>query len=333
MNSVSQNVSEMASQPPITNRGVTPVNCAENNQDNSFINSFINSFFDWYQVTIPDVEEATEIHCFLNKAKEYLGGEVVECDYPDRPYSHAVELKKDENTLFKLSFNGPSQNKGIFVKATSSKAHAVSLFLKAEYPDHNVSRADIATDYDEKGAFERLIEIGFYVAEKFNLKINQQGDWQFNKSGRTLYIGSKDSPLRVRIYEKGKEQREKGIDPNASLDWARIELQVRPKKKAKRNAAYLQPSEYFGASAWYRELALKLNDISVTAVPMGTVRNERSTLDKKIHYMLYQYGNTLELIVEGVLNGDWALLGDYLRERMDESKNAVKSSRELLTDS
>ena len=54
------------------------------------------------------------------------------------------------------------------------------------------------------------------------------GDWDdFPEKGRTLYLGSQSSPVRMRLYEKGLQPEYAHLNrPN----WARIEVQVRPAK-------------------------------------------------------------------------------------------------------
>ena len=41
------------------------------------------------------------------------------------------------------------------------------------------------------------------LGEPVALTVNFAGDWHRNEAGRTLYIGSATSAVRVRIYEKG----------------------------------------------------------------------------------------------------------------------------------
>jgi hypothetical protein len=79
-----------------------------------------------------------------------------------------------------------------------------------KYP--KVNRVDIAYDF-------RDIDLSTY---KFIDLISRKRNYWENGSGRleTLYIGSPNSDLRIRIYDKAKEQGVEG-------DWWRIEAQLR----------------------------------------------------------------------------------------------------------
>lgn len=76
-------------------------------------------------------------------------------------------------------------------------------------------------------------------------------------SGRTFYAGSRAGSVRVRVYEKGKEQRKKG-NLDAPLDWLRCELEWRPKKEQRVTALDFDNSQIWGASYWTSEVARTL---------------------------------------------------------------------------
>lgn len=91
-------------------------------------------------------------------------------------------------------------------------------------------------------------------------------------TGRTLYVGSRAGAVRVRVYEKGLEQRSKGND-GAPLDWVRLELQWRPQGARRTAALDFTPAEIWGASAWTADVARQLlhDDVQhVAAVPEMT---------------------------------------------------------------
>lgn len=102
------------------------------------------------------------------------------------------------------------------------------------------TRIDGALDLDEAGAFDRAVEIAMrtHVELYGHLPLNRRptithaGNWDPSNAhpggtGRTLYIGSRDSTL-LRIYEKGKQLRDlKGVT-DASPHHVRIEVESHP---------------------------------------------------------------------------------------------------------
>ena len=50
------------------------------------------------------------------------------------------------------------------------------------------------------------------------------GDWIDKKRGRSFKLGGKKSTYQAIIYEKGHEQRQKNVNPDAPLDWVRVDF-------------------------------------------------------------------------------------------------------------
>lgn len=282
------------------------------------------AFFDWYGATIP-VQDLQEI---IDKANLFFVGDFRECK-PQTPYTNAFQMFCGEDNIFKVSYGG--QNDFPYLVASSHNASRVSEFLKINFPNHSVSRFDTAVDFDEEGAWETLVEMGFYLAEKYNLKVNQQGDWREDgRGGKTLYIGSRSSVVYMRIYEKGKEQIQKGVDVDASPNWVRVELEIKPQKKSNKIfAARMKAYEGFGCSKWSKEIPELLSNEKMPRIKLGTIREPESDLDKRLAYMLYQYGNTIEEIVQHRLGGCRDDLGKYLESKTEWALQAVKAAKKI----
>ncbi|MGW8901689.1 replication initiation factor domain-containing protein, partial [Streptomyces sp. NPDC055753] len=91
----------------------------------------------------------------------------------------------------------------------------VDILRTMKYP--RVSRIDVAFDF--KGV--DLTE--FYFLDEGVRKKNMWIDGT-NKL-ETLYIGAPNSDLRIRVYNKAKEQQKEGIEVDG--DWWRVEAQIR----------------------------------------------------------------------------------------------------------
>ena len=176
--------------------------------------------------------------------------------------------------------------------------------LRFRLSDHRVSRADVAVDYDYEGSFDDLEKIGLKIALEHKpkpLSTTVAGDHYQLKTGRTTYFGSRSSTHFARVYEKGHEQRKKGINPDVSLSWSRFEIEVKPTKKgdARSKAACMSPDEVAHSSAWTSSLAYALGSNCVDAVKLST-KKVRSDFFTTLHHMAAQYGPGIrKAIAEG----------------------------------
>lgn len=122
------------------------------------------------------------------------------------------------------------------------------------------TRIDGALDLDERGTFDRAVAHALKThAETYGHlplnrrpKISHRGNWDPANAhdlgtGRTLYIGSRDTTL-LRIYEKGKQLRdEKGV-ASASPHHVRIEVESHPQDLAAYEAHTWHPLGIIGTS-------------------------------------------------------------------------------------
>ena len=148
------------------------------------------------------------------------------------------------------------------------------------------------------------------------------GDWDdFPEKGRTLYMGSQSSPVRMRLYEKGLQPEYAHLNrPN----WARIEVQVRPAKEAKETFASLSPLEVWGASRWTRDIAAKVLEQHIDPHPAGTTYRltDRETA---LRWMCKQYGQHLASLAQDL--GGWECVGLTLNEIMTAQAKGRQSAR------
>lgn len=167
--------------------------------------------------------------------------------------------------------------------------------LRQLLPDHKVSRADVAVDFDYEGAFTELEGIALKIAMEHlpkPLLVDVAGKhYMPEQGGRSTYVGSRQSTHFLRVYEKGQEQRSKGIDPDASINWTRAELEVKPDKKgtARVVAASLSPDQLAHSSPWTSQLADALGSSCGESVRL-TAQRTNSDFVTTMHHMAKQYG-------------------------------------------
>jgi hypothetical protein len=328
--SIVSDASQSIEVPPYTNRGVRSENSPETALE-TVENCLLSSFFDWYAASV----EIEDLEHFVNIAKAYFVCSIEDCT-PQPPYEKAIRFFNPDETIFKMNFGG--HNERPFLVSSGATSGHFAQFLREHYSEHFVSRFDTALDFDEEGAFDYLLELFKMTKEEHNLKIRYVGDWSSEvvdgkivytgKGGRTVYLGSRTSPVFFRMYEKGKEQREKLIDSNASLDWCRLELEVKPHKRHnKLKASKLNPKDAYSCSRAAIFMSNYLGENDTPLVKMGTVWKKKDDLDATLAHMLHQYGNTIERVIEERLGGNYNQLGLFLLSEMDSAKLKVSRSR------
>ena len=202
-------------------------------------------------------------------------------------------LKHNELTV-RVCWGG--QNPGVFVLVSGEDSEAVSSWIRSNFPDHKVSRADVCVDFCEAGSFERLSKIIDPIARKGRAKVLFIGDLDISsKDGRTMYYGSFKSNAFVRLYEKGLEQIGKGVE-DADPNWVRFEGQFKPKKEMKSMAAKWSKEEFFQMSKWINKAANEVVGLSGSFLPDPSKR--RNSDEQTFEFLVKQYGPLIRRMVE-----------------------------------
>lgn len=183
-------------------------------------------------------------------------------------------------------------------------------FLKQAYRA-KITRCDVAKDFFKgevtpDSALEAILNGEFNKRGKRPIFDRYGSDWDCDtNNGKTLYIGSKNSGLYARVYDKAKEQGDK------TANWTRFEIQFMGKNVLIDLDILLQPGEFFGGAWPYCE---KLQDAGEKTRNMAAAKRfemsvERCTevaanqVGRAINMML-QLNMTAEQIVERLRNKD-----------------------------
>lgn len=267
--------------------------------------------FDWYAATIdapPNV--------ILGTLVERMGAHGVESTRGLHGYTEGWEIKGENGTVARVLAGG--RNPHPHAWASGSDTDAFVEAVRSSWRDsHTVSRMDSAEDFQGAGAdtWERLNAMCLAIADEQRLKVSQAGDYHRLRDGRTLYVGSKKSPVFLRLYEKGKQLRSQ-VTEGADLipdDWCRLEVQVRPAKDAKRAAAHVSPEQAWGFAAWTAQLAERCIGLDVPRVQMHVWREADDA--RALWFMARQYGLMLKRLRADL--GDWAAVGQCVGEVID----------------
>lgn len=265
--------------------------------------------FDWYQATLP-----AKIDVFLGDFVGRVSCDVEEARPQIRQYTNGADLVRSDGSRVAHCCWGGVNGDDVHVKATGGESPLVARVVREVYPIHRVSRADVAVDYDESGAWDSLSSYLMDVACRHDVKIDNRGDWHRGDdgSGRTVYIGSPKSVCMVRVYEKGKEQAAKGVE-GVSSNWVRAEIQVRPKGESKRVASIMQPLDFWGSSAWSEEFGKTMFEGVLNRVCM---KGERAVSDdeRAFRFMLKQYSSVLK---KQVARRGWVAVRSDIKAAID----------------
>lgn len=251
--------------------------------------------FDWYQTTVrvSNPQDSGLVDAIL---AAYPLTDYAPCS-AQNGYSFGGQFVRGSSVVCRLSWGGQP---GVNVTATSDNAPALAEALRGLRIAHSPTRIDTAIDWDEEGLFESMSGGLIAFAQERRLSIMQVGDW-IRGEGRTLYIGSKDSAVRLVLYEKGFEQ---GCTHRPW--WVRLEARIRPKGESRAVAMTFEPMDVFSCG-WLSEALDALNfehDLSKRAI--GTIWR-RSDTERARAALLKQYGAIMANWAEE--SGGWSAWG------------------------
>jgi hypothetical protein len=192
------------------------------------------------------------------------------------------------------------------VHVVSSSAAAD--LVRERVTDTHVKTARVDTRVDSLADFDDLAVIMEEAAQTYGTEtvfVEKRAGDDRKSQGRTLYLGSPSSWVKVRLYEKWLEspgQYEEGTN--------RLEVQLRPPSRAKAKVSSWTRAETFGATKVTRDLASR---IGAEVAAGGTLQKHRGTpdLERTIEAMGTQYGKAVRkwLTVSG---GDLGTVLDRL---------------------
>ena len=228
-------------------------------------------------------------------------------------FGHRLSVRDDHGSEVGSVMWGGVHGDRSMIEVKGEHSPRVVEALRSRFP-HRATRVDSCADFDAPRAFERVLGACLNVkAKNARLKGEKRGDWDDHpEDGRTFYLGSPKSPVRTRLYDKGRQPEYRHLN---RPDWCRLEIQVRPAKEAKTEFAGLSALDVWGASAWSRELAATVLAEHIDPHAAGTVWR-RTSLEQRFHFVCKQYGATfLELFDE---LGSWECVGLTLKEKIIE---------------
>lgn len=240
--------------------------------------------FDWYQATFKDEKPIVVLETMADGLK---ADRLEHHDFGGMGYRQHYIVWKDDNVLGRLFFDGNDPN----YKATGFRAPEAAKLIREAFPNHRVSRADVAFDYCEEGAWDVLYPLCRGLAEERNI-VGEFIQALRPQDGHTLRVGGKSSNVQANLYQKGFEQlKKRGELEDGDENWVRFEVRCRPQKQAKADFATLTPLEMVGSSKWSMQIAERLAISGVSRVQIDP--RLKSDWQRTHGWMLSQYGGHL----------------------------------------
>lgn len=270
--------------------------------------------WDWYQATIRGAFDVTRV--LVRLAQEVVGSSW----RPVRAlYGYVEGWKLDGLPEGSLQLFSRENGAELHLQATGAAAERFVPLIRRTWPEHAVSRADVALDVDYAGSFEKLYrrvhELALQPSARGGRRVGTSvaGDWLEGQRGRTFYAGGASSRGRVVVYEKGHEQLQRDPECGASVDWTRVEWRLRPDTDQKTWLATASPAEALGLTTFGALVARELLDEEVLALGSAL----RFASQDPAYWMAKQYRRTLQQLLE--------LPPEQLRPRLVELVEAVNS--------
>lgn len=208
-------------------------------------------------------------------------------------WEKSVEVYNGDGNVSARVYWGGSRT-DVHVASTSEAAHVVRPRVASMY---GAKTARVDTRVDTRRSFSELVDIARDTAgprTKLTFMASEVGG---ESTGRTLYVGSPTSDVRVRIYEKHLES------PGSYDDEVnRVEVQFRPPSRGKLEVSERLPGETFCATKLTRRLAIALGQDVYKPVSVQKPK-QVPDLERTLEAMGKQYGPAVDRFLS-VSGGD-----------------------------
>lgn len=242
--------------------------------------------------------------------------------WEDKPHtvSNYAYLRQGTRWEPELAIKWGGQQPNPWVQSNAGVVSPALAKIVREWP-HKVTTVDVKFDIQGEGAFEYAWAVvnRIRTAQRIVPKAKGHGDID-GIDGRTVYVGSNQSPFRLTIYEKSKQLRAvKGLIVPDNI--VRIEGRFRPQTKEQGIAmAKLDPVQFWATVKYGREIFEEL--VKEAIEPVQLPRNQPPADDVAMVNMLAMYLKAVRRVKER--EGGWENFGAYLGHLEDEAEEVVR---------
>lgn len=232
-----------------------------------------------------------------------LGGEWVHQKKSSNGYGIRFALVRDDDTVCHAMTDGSGDAAGTHqVEAQGHHSPEVREAMNQVFGEmgYTTARRDTCFDFiDDQGfvVFHQLAELGREMARAKKMSYDQVGQgWLTPGETMTIYLGSRNSPVMIRIYTRGlKTLAEGGIDDPLRV---RVEVEVKPgKRDGKQTLSMLPDQALFGCARWAKEFMERAGITGIERYKVGTVWKP-SDKQRVFAHLVKQYGGLLVEILD-----------------------------------
>jgi hypothetical protein len=239
----------------------------------------------------------------LLQIQKQLGGEWKHSKKPLNGYRIKFDLIRNDDLICHALTDGSGDAQGTHqIESVGHFAAEVKPVLDDVLGvSYSTARRDTCFDFvddDKFTQFHNLCDIAREMGVSGKMHYDQIGQGWLGIPGETMtaYMGSRNSPVMIRIYTRGlKTLKEGGVDDPYRV---RVEVEVKPGKKAAKDAlSMLSDEQLFGCSKWSLEFMQKVGITGIERHVVGTVW-KLSDKEKVFAHLVKQYGGLLEEILD-----------------------------------
>lgn len=246
--------------------------------------------FDWYELTADGLDDGRVAPALALS----LGARVV-AGKGRNGYAVCHVVERDDRAL--ASVYGHSARAGeVHITTTGESCDEVVPLLRRLYPEHRVSRADAAVDFEADFSLLDDRAVAFAQARGLSFRLVQDSD-----GGSTRYLGAPTSETRVRVYKKTEQLRALHPDIASTVPdgVVRAELVARPgKRDVKELLSTMEPDDLWGLGKWTQQFAIEM--LGIDAPRVATHFRRPSDWSRALHFLERQYGPMMSRRVEAV---------------------------------
>lgn len=267
--------------------------------------------FDFYNVNID--------HSYINLV-ERLAKDLdldIERAIPKYGYREAYSLVRGTTKHMLIQSGGEAVGTGTYCSANGHFANEFYAWLVDNKTEYQLIRADVKIDLDGQEYFEQIAKMLKIVALNHRLKTSCMGDWVQTNTGRTLYVGSRQSPVYCRLYEKGHQY-------SFASNLVRLEFEIKPKKHARLELAGQPAANFLNVNRWVSELISMMTQSTIepSDLKLGTVYLP-SDHERALAHLVKQYQSTIkkQLTLDGgCLDNLWHTLTTHENWKHDDEQ-------------
>lgn len=239
----------------------------------------------------------------LIQLRELLGGDWITSKKLLNGYGWRFDLIRDGEEICRALSLGSGDAEGTHqIESVGHFSVEVKAAMDTVFgPAYSCARRDTCFDFIDDDAFTKFHEIcnlGRSMGVSGRMSFDQIGQGWLGIPGETMtaYMGSRKSPVMIRVYTRGlKTLKEGGMDDPRRI---RVEVEVKPNKRAGKEAlSLLSDEQLFGCAKWSREFIEQLGISGINRHVVGTVW-KLTDKQRVFAHLVKQYGGLLEEILD-----------------------------------